>query len=39
MRGEALDVDFVNDQLFESEIRRSCRLPVEGIIDDTMIVP
>jgi len=34
MRGEALDVDFVNDQLFEPEIRGSCALPVKVIIDD-----
>src|SRR5678816_1688081 len=34
MCGEALDVDFVDDQLFEAKIWRFCPLPVEGIVDD-----
>src|SRR5215813_6091349 len=34
MRGEALDVDFIDDQLLEPEIWRLNPLPVEGVVDD-----
>src|SRR5689334_10900072 len=34
MRGEALHVDFVNDELLEPQIWRTRSLPVEGVVNN-----
>src|SRR5262245_14784253 len=34
MRGKALDVDLVDDELFEPMIWELCPMPVAGIVDD-----